>query len=1000
MKQNYIYAALAALVLLLCCLERGHAQNTIQISGKVLAAADGTALPGATIQVKGTSNGTTADLDGKFELRAVPNATLVFSFLGYQTQELLIGNQTQIEVKLESDDKALDEVVVVGYGTVKKSDLTGSVASIRSKELTNQVSINPVQGLTGRAPGVQVVQNSGEPGANLSVRIRGANSLLGSNEPLYVLDGFPLTGAPTGLSSNDVESIEVLKDASATAIYGSRGANGVVIITSRRGKAGRSKVELDSYYGQQQTSKTIDMLNAREFAQLANLRAANDGDKPFFTESEIQSVGEGTNWQKEVLQNAPVQNHVLTLTGGNEKTQFAVSGNYFAQEGILKGSNFWRGQLRTSLQHKINNVFSLSFNGLLNRIERNQLNSDNTVRGQGVLSGALIAPPTIRPYNAAGDYNSISIYPFSPDVAENPLAMALERKQQSTNNGVLANIGLSAKINPDLLFTSTAGIEYTVNRSDFYSPTILKLSATGVASTGYSDLTSFVNENTLVYSKRIGTNHELSILGGTALQQTSNKGITASSSGFLNNLLSNFSLQSGSGPGVPTSFVSEFTLLSYLGRINYSFKDRYLLTISARSDGSSRFGSENRWGFFPSGALAWRISEEKFLKNNTSISDLKLRLSWGQTGSSAVNPYQSLQTLNSVQTVFDKKLFVGFGANPIRPNPALKWETTTQFNAGLDFGLFKNRLQVSADYYQKVTSDLLANVNLPTSTGYTTTTQNAGKIENKGLELALGLKVLTGDLKWDIDGNISFNQSKVLALNRSTDILGDVNSNPFLVSASINRVGQPMNVFYGLEEAGLDEKGNIKYVDQDANGLINDLDRLIIGDPNPEFIFGFNSRWSYKNFELSIFLNGVQGNEILNFNEKDLADGFAFGINQIRDVLGNYWTAQNPNPNAKYPRISRTTTYRLSDRYVENGTFVRLRNIQLTYTLVGEHIGIKNLSQAQVYIGAQNLFTITDYSWYDPEVNTRGGSNSTSQGFDTFGFPVARTYTVGVRISL
>ncbi len=809
------------------------------ITGTITDLSNGESLPGVNILVKGTTIGTITDADGNYRLTAPDNAeTLVFSSVGYNSEELSINGRSVINLELTPDVQSLSEVVVVGYGSVKKSDLTGSVASVTPEELTALPTINAVQGLTGRAAGVQVIQNSGAPGGNISVRIRGGNSLQGSNEPLYVIDGFPISGKPTTINPNDIQSMEVLKDASATAIYGSRGANGVVIITTKTGRSGKGRLDIESYYGWQQVINKIDLLNARQFVQIANERAANDGDTPFFTDEEVQSFGEGTNWQDEVFRTAPIQNHVATFSGGSEKTTYSVSGSWFDQQGIMINSDYQRGSLRANLNSQINDRLTLSYSSILSRINENQIRSDNGGRGDGVLSSALLAPPTLGVFNQDGTYSNPAQYAFSPGVAENPVAQARELLNNNTVNSVLANAAIKYKVLEDLSFKVSFGIENINSKRDNYSPSIFKNSPTGRASTRFFGRTNVLNENILTYNKSINQ-HDFTFTGGFSYQTERQSANAMSSTGFTTDALLNNRLQSGDTPGIPASSVEEWTIASWLGRINYTLLDKYLFTASVRADGSSRFGSANKWGVFPSGAFAWRISDEAFIQNVEAITNLKLRTSWGRTGSTAVSPYQTLNTLNSSLVVFNDAFFAGFAPGNRLANPNLQWETTTQFDIGFDLGLIEERLRFSFDYYNKNTQDLLATVPLPTSTGFTQVTQNIGEINNSGVELTLGADIFTGNLTWTVDANVAANTNEVIQLAGESDVFGERLDNPLQTSINIVREGEPVGSFFGfVEQPLLDEEGQIQYVDQDGNGEINNNDRVIIGNPNPDFIFG------------------------------------------------------------------------------------------------------------------------------------------------------------------
>jgi TonB-linked SusC/RagA family outer membrane protein len=977
----------------------------VTVAGTVKATDNGEVLPGVSVVLKGTSRGTTTDAQGRYQLSVPETAagatanTLVFSFVGYVSQEVTVGTRQAIDVQLAPDDQTLSEVVVVGYGTQKKSDLTGSVASVKAKDLNALPQTTVTQALQGRAAGVQVTQNSGQPGGAVTVRIRGSNSIVGGNNPLYVVDGFALAGTPSALNPADIESIDVLKDASATAIYGSRGANGVIIVTTRRGKSGKGQIDIDSYYAVQQPIKEIPLLNARQFAELANERALNDKLAPYFTADQLTNFGEGTNWQRELFRAAPMQNHVLTFSGGNDKLQYSASANYLRQQGIVQTSDYWKAGARANINHKVNDRLNLAYSMIVSRTTRNQISGENSSRGDGVTSALLVAPPTVAPLDANGNYSNVVPYTFSPNVLRNPLALAREVINQNQRDYTLANVALTYQLLDGLLLRTSIGIESDKTKENFYSSRRLAdITPTGSASQAYADQLNVLNENTLTYTRTLAQRHTLTALAGFTYQTQANQRFAASATGFANDNLQFYSLQAGSTPGIPTSSYSDWSLLSYLGRVNYAFADKYLLTASLRTDGSSRFGTNNKWGYFPSAAIGWRLIEEPFLKNVRWLSDLKLRGSWGKTGNTGLNPYQTLNQLTSYQTIFGNDLTIGYAPGTALSNPDLKWETTTQTNLGLDAGFLQNRVQMSLDFYVKNTTDLLATVPLPPGSGYNQTTQNIGSIRNAGVELSISANVLRGPVRWDLSANGSANRNEVRQLSGGSDVFGTALANPLGVPVNLVRVGQPVGVFYGFNENGLDEQGAIRFVDLNGDKLINDNDRTIIGNPNPKFTYGFNSTVSWRNFDFTFFLQGVQGVDVFNFNTASYANSFNFGENQLKDLYDNHWRADRPDPNAKYPKISVNTRFRASDRYVEDASYLRLKNIQLAYNLPAARLGLTWLRSAQLYISAQNLLTLTRYSWYDPEVSTQGGD--VSLGIDQNSYPNTKLTTLGVRIGL
>lgn len=967
----------------------------ITVSGTVSDEA-GLPLPGVNVLVKGTTNGTSSDSNGKYTLAAPDkNSVLVFTFIGYVPQEITVGEQTQINVSMQSDVTSLQEVVVVGYGEVKKSDLTGSVASIKSDEINAYPATNLMQSMAGRAPGVQISQNTGAPGSPLSVRIRGTNSVQGDNEPLYVVDGFPYSGSPTLLNNADIESIEILKDASATAIYGSRGANGVVLITTKRGKAGKTTVEYDGYYGWQTIRKKIEMMNAREYMQFYNEQAANDLLAPHFTQAEIDASGEGTDWQDVALRTAPIQNHAITVNGGSEKTRFSLSGSNFNQGGIIQGSDYVRNSIRANVNSNLGKKFTLDVNTILSRIDSDRKNSGFGNRGGSLISAMLSGYPTFATHADDGSYTRLAeMYSWGSNVITNPLNYIEQESDHIRSNKILTNAALIFKPIEGLSVKISGGIENTDDRTDYYR-TRKFINSQGAASIGTEQRTSILNENTVSYIKDFDK-HSIAAVAGFTYQNFQSTTLGASGNGFVSDVQSSFDIGAATTQGVPYSSYSEWSLLSYLGRVNYTFNDKYLATISFRADGSSRYTEGQKWGTFPSASIAWRLSEEEFIKGIKFISDLKIRAGYGETGSTAIGPYYTLNQLASGKVVFGDALVTSYAPGTRLAGP-LKWETTAQADVGLDVGFLDNRFTLTVDYYVKNTRDLLNSVPLPSSQGYSFTVQNIGKVQNKGFEFAAGAVVTDGAFKWNISANLSTNQNKVLTLYGGNDVLGaPIDISVINDNVNILREGAPIGSFFGYIEKGYDATGRIIYEDFNENGTRDIGDKRIIGNPNPDFIYGFNSNMSFKNFDLSIFIQGSQGNDIFNISGVNQTMDYGQALNMPREVYENHWTPENPT--AKYPIISRSSGTQVSNRFVEDGSYLRFKNIQLSYNLPVAALNITWLNKAQLYVSGQNLITFTNYSWYDPEINSYGSGNSIRLGIDHYSYPTAKSVTVGARL--
>ena len=946
---------------------------------------NGAGMPGVTIAKKGTSAGANSDVNGKYSIDVNPGDVLVFSFVGYKSQEVKIANQSVLNIQLAVDAKSLEEIVVTGYGNQKKKDFLGSSSSIKSATIQEMPVVSVESAMQGRMTGVQVQQSSGQPGAGISIRVRGVTSIAGGNEPLFVIDGVPQYNndnrAMNGMSSfnaSDIESIEVLKDASATAIYGSRGANGVVQITTKSGKAGVSRVTYESTYTNQIIQRKLNLMNGVQML---------DFIKQYYSNSNLVLPAEVTNaknsetdWQDQVLRAALQQNHTLSFSGGNDKTQYYVSGNYLDQPGIIKGSDFNRGSMRFNLTSQLNSRISLRTYMTASRTVSNGFsasdNSPTRYTGKNGVGAMVLASPTVPVYNPDGTYGNPRPFSFSGIDVENPLAFTKESLDRNTVVRFQGGMDFNVKLAEGLVNTTRIGGDYFSARADLYFPIVLAQLSSGVG-IGQLTTTSSLNvvaEDYLEYKKKFGDLEFEGIVGGS-IQSAQQDIINLLGSKYISDDLKNYSFAAAGSVSKPVTDIITNRLVSGFSRVRLNFKDRYLFTASIRRDGASVFSKNKKYGIFPSLGLAWKASEEPFMKNVTAISNLKVRATWGQSGNPAIQPYQSLLIGNVINTAQGAGSGLAVGLSPTLPNDNLTWETTTQTNAGLDFGFLNDKYRVTLDYYVKNTTSLLATVQLPPSSGYNTIIDNVGEVENKGFELEIGTDLIaTKDLRWSVDANLSINKNKVVATK---------NNLPFSSGNSRITPGDPLSSFYGPKFNGYAADGEMAFMDVNADGIIDGRDNQYIGNPYPSTIIGLNTSLKYKRFNFMMTWSSVQGNSI--DNQMLFSSATPNPIYNRSAEIYNY-----------YPKPRASSIHRRSDLFIEDGSYIRLRNIRIDYALpLGD---TKFIKSANIYLSGNNIITITNYKGYDPEVNAFSG-NSLQQGVDNGAYPGSKTVTLGLTVN-
>jgi len=957
----------------------------------------GQSIIGANVIIKGTTNGTATDVDGKFALNCKDKSIVEISSIGFVTQNIQISKSNTYNIVLIEDTKLLDEVVVIGYGAVKKSDLTGSVSSVKSEQLTAYTVTNPVQALQGRVPGVMISQNTGDPAGDYSIRVRGVNSIKGSNDPLYIIDGIP--ASTSSVNTYDIESIEVLKDASATAIYGSRGANGVVLITTKRGKSGKANVTYNYEYGNQKMIKKLDLMNSQEWAHFYNEYLVNADilKTAPFSDSDIAAMGEGTDWQSLIFGDAPTQTHSLTISGGAENIKYFVSGSALVRDGLIPNSNYNKYNIRNSLDFAVNPYIDISVQlgyTLINKMNQSDGGGNG---GSSMIGSAFSASPLFYPYNEDGSYKDLrSWFDWSSHEVKNPLCVANEYTQKTSTNLTNGNAAFILKPIKGLQIKGVFGLENSDSRYDAYT-TKKYIYSNNSASVNHQRSTNVINEEIVTYDFTLNNIHKFNIMGAYTYEQTVYKSLAASGNTFLSDVTGTNDLGSAATVNTPTTSYSKWVLESYLGRLNYSFNNKYLLTASIRADGSSRYSEGKRWGYFPSGAIAWRISSEPFMKRFDKISDMKLRFGYGQTGSTAIDPYSTQNLLKSGKTATGEGNYSYYSPKTVYPGD-LKWETTTQWDGGLDLALYNNRFRITADYYYKKTTNLLNTVYLPTSSGYSSTTKNIGSMSNKGVELLLEADIIrTKDFGFTAQFNIAHNKNEVLKLADGLDIWGTTYTNYGSGPITIIREGEPMGAFYVYKDAGINETGQLSYVDFNGDGKYTDTDdRYIAGSPFPDFTYGLNCGFRYKDWDFSFFLQGSQGNEIFNLSEMRNYS-YSQGMNIEKKVYYESWREGQDNSKAKYPKIENVGPMKYSDRFVENGSYLRLKNILLGYNLPCRDWKTKNWLQGiRFYVSAQNYLTITGYNGVDPEVSSK--NSDLNNGIDHLTYPNSKTLTFGAQL--
>lgn len=997
--------------------------SEINVKGKVVSEEDGESLPGVNVLVKGTTTGTVTDLDGNYSLDAPEDGVLVFSFIGYITAEVPVDSRSVIDVAMATDVQSLEGVVVIGYGTQKKSDLTGAISMVDSRDIEGQAFLNVNQALQGKVAGAEITSTSGEPGGAVQVRIRGQGTF-GNSGPLYVVDGVPMPGDNiNAINPNDIESVTVLKDASSSAIYGSRAANGVILITTKRGAQGETSLEYNGYYGIQSFTDFIPMANSQQLADVVNEAQRNGGYAPQAAFNDPEVLKTDTDWQKEAFQTAPIQDHTLTLSGGGENSRFYVSGGYMDQEGVMVFSSLKRYSARVNSEFtigknkrlKIGETLTLSRSNGLNLGQANNLD----------FAYMLGSSPTMKLYKPEnlGGYGGPNPAETGVNNRENIVGRRDLRRNYTYRNNLLGNVFLEYAILPSLKYRLNAGINTSLNTNKIYVGIFNmdnRSNNTQTLNQSKNEANEYLLENTLTYDKVFFEKLSVSLLGGFTQQNAFFSNMSGSRRDAPSNELQVFDAMTG----VFTlgGNESEWALRSYLGRANVTLYDKYLFTATFRRDGSSRFGKENRYGNFPSFAVGWNLDRENFMKNISAITDFKLRASWGRLGNQEIGNYSNITTVTTALRYF-------FGADQIAPasavvtlgNPALRWEATEQTNVGVDLSFLDNSLTFSADYWVKDTDGILLRTPVSTVSGVYRDNgafENAAGLRNSGFEFLLGYRKFVNEFDFGLTANLSTVKNEVTSLGKGSTIINLVENVYQFGTFTRTAIGEPMSSYYGYVMEGIFQNeaeieahadqtgaapGDVKFKDINEDGIIDADDRTVIGDPFPDFNYGLMANLAYKGFDMNFSLQGVQGKELYNAQRAYL-ESMNGEHGQMATVVDRW---KGPGTSNTMPRAIRggaNQNSRPSTRYVEDASYLRLQNIQIGYVLPEGSLSALGVKRFRAYINAQNLFTITGYTNYSPD--GLGGSgygnndlNPLSIGVDTGNYPIPRVFQLGLQAS-
>ncbi|UYQ94418.1 TonB-dependent receptor [Chitinophaga horti] len=1021
-------------------------QAQVPVSGQV-SDDKGQPLPGVTVNVKGTSIGTVTDGQGRYTLNARSTQdTLTFTFIGFTSQTLSLAGRSTLNITLVASSSNLNEMVVVGYGTQKKQNVTGAIASVSMQEIRDMPVSNVATALQGKIAGVVVQQNSGSPGRTPAIKVRGFGSISAGTSPLIVVDGNIVSSATFGLfDAEEIDKIDVLKDASSAAIYGSRGANGVVLVTTKKGVAGKARMNLNVYTGFQQVTEKLEVLNSQEFAEFAK-EAANNAYLDNVAGAQITDPnsarpsnylryryprGEVFDWlnyddpakvaalpdhryQDLIFRTAPISNYQFSAMGGSEKVQYAVSAGYLSQDGIIKKSAMDRYTLRANIDIRPTNKLSLGVNINPSYKITDEVRSDGHWADGSIINAALTAMPMAPIYNEAGGYSSQTALaaPYNYPGITNPVANITEYNSKFHQINLLSNAWAEYSFLPNLKYRLSGNANLYANRRNSYvtskMPLNQQLPPTAAVGSSFSEqgLSWLVNQ-VLSYNTSFRDVHNLEVLIGTESNKLQYQSANGNGGIFANDIV-----QTLNAAGQPTSVSSQITenaTVSYFARIDYNYKAKYLLKLSIRRDGSSIFGPDERFGTFPAASVGWRATEEAFMKDIPVLSELKLRASYGLSGNNAFsNYYPYVGSLGTTNYAFNDNLVTGLSINSLG-NSGLKWERNQQLDLGIDLGLWQNRITLTVDYYDRITKDLLLSVNVPSLTGFGSAFKNIGRMNNRGFEFGVNSYNFTGDFTWNTSANLSFNRNKVLALGPTGD---PILNGSGVGETNITMIGHPIGSFYGYQQIGIfkdaadlhtsphdntTRPGDVKYKDVTGDGILDAKDRTIIGNNQPDFIYGLNNSFSYKGIDLAISIQGTQGGQILNLSRR-FFDNLEGGGNNLAIVKDRWRSPENPG-NGKVPRANARTTGNnnaVSSRWVEDGSYLRIQNISLGYKLPGAVVNRLKLQSVRIYASAQNLHTWSKYLNFNPEVSNYEGP--LTGGVDYGSYPLAKTVTFGINV--